>query len=199
MLQNIIEPPEDEKQRQVIETGKELFFRYGIKRVTVEEICREARVSKMTFYKHFSNKYELVKKIIDLLIAENLIRYREVMKRTDISFEEKVRLTIQMKMEGINEFGDAFYDDYLVQNEPELASYIQAKSSSVLTEILKDYVEAQHRGDIRKDIKPEFIHYFLNHIFDIAKDKELLKLYDHPQEVIMELVNFFFYGIMDRK
>ncbi len=199
MKQNDIEPPEDEKLMQIIETGKELFFRYGIKRVTVEEICREARVSKMTFYKHFNNKFELVKKIIDLLIAENLIRYREVMKRTDIAFEEKVRLTIQMKMEGINEFGDAFYDDYLVQNEPELASYIQAKSSSVLNEILKDYVEAQQRGDIRNDINPEFILYFLNHIFDLAKDKELLKLYDHPQEVIMELVNFFFYGIMDRK
>ncbi len=198
-MQNFIEPPEDEKQRQVIETGKELFFRYGIKRVTVEEICREASVSKMTFYKHFGNKYELVKKIIDLLIAENLIRYREVMKRTDIAFEEKVRLTIQMKMEGINEFGDAFYDDYLVQNEPELASYIQAKSSSVLSEILKDYVEAQQRGDIRKNIKPEFILYFLNLIMDLAKDEKLLMLYEHPQEVIMELVNFFFYGIMNRK
>jgi len=153
----------------------------------------------MTFYKHFSNKFELVKKIIDLMISENLIKYRKVMQRTDMPFEEKVRLTIQMKMEGINEFGDAFYDDYLVQNEPELATYIQEKSGMVLNEILKDYVNAQKQGDIRKDIKPEFILYFLNHIFDLAKDKELLKLYDHPQEVIMELVNFFFYGIMNRR
>jgi len=198
-MQNIIEPPEDEKQIRIIETGKDLFFRYGIKRVTVEEICREASVSKMTFYKHFSNKFELVKKIIDLMISENLIKYRKVMQRTDMPFEEKVRLTIQMKMEGINEFGDAFYDDYLVQNEPELATYIQEKSGMVLNEILKDYVNAQKQGDIRKDIKPEFILYFLNHIFDLAKDKELLKLYDHPQEVIMELVNFFFYGIMNRR
>ncbi len=198
-MQNIIEPPEDEKQIRIIETGKDLFFRYGIKRVTVEEICRETSVSKMTFYKHFSNKFELVKKIIDLMISENLIKYRKVMQRTDMPFEEKVRLTIQMKMEGINEFGDAFYDDYLVQNEPELATYIQEKSGMVLNEILKDYVNAQKQGDIRKDIKPEFILYFLNHIFDLAKDKELLKLYDHPQEVIMELVNFFFYGIMNRR
>ena len=198
-MYKFIEQIEDEKQRQIIETGKELFFRFGIKRVTVEEICREAGVSKMTFYKHFSNKIELVKTIIDLLVSENLLKYREVMQRDDIQFEEKVRITIQMKMEGIHEFGDAFYDDYLVKNDPELASYIQTQSGKVFQEILEDYIEAQKRGEIRKEIKPEFILYFLNLIMDLAKDEKLLMLYDHPQEVIMELVNFFFYGIMNRK
>lgn len=198
-MQKSIEQIEDEKQRQIIKTGKDLFFRFGIKRVTVEEICREADVSKMTFYKHFSNKIELVKNIIDLIVSENLIKYREVMKRTDIPFQEKVKFTIQMKMEGIHEFGDAFYDDYLVKNDPELASYIQIQSGRVFQEILEDYIDAQKRGDIRKEIKPEFILYFLNLIMDLAKDEKLLMLYDHPQEVIMELVSFFFYGIMNRK
>ncbi len=198
-MQKSMEQIEDEKQRQIILTGKDLFFRFGIKRVTIEEICKEANVSKMTFYKHFSNKIELVKTIIDLLVSGNLIRYREVMKRNDISFEEKVRLTIQMKLEGVSQFGDAFYDDYLVKNDPELTSYIQIQSGKVFHEILEDYIEAQKRGDIRKEIKPEFILYFLNLIMDLAKDEKLLMLYEHPQEVIMELTNFFFYGVMNRK
>ena len=199
MTQNDMEPSFNEKYRQILLTGKDLFFKHGIKRVTVEEICRESGVSKMTFYKHFSNKIELVKRIVDMLVSENLTKYREVMKRNDISYEEKVRLTIQMKMEGTSEISDAFYDDYLVQNDPVLASYIQIQSGNVFGEILKDYIEAQERGDIRKDIKPEFILYFLNHIMDLAKDENLLMLYEHPWEVIMELVNFFFYGIMNRK
>ncbi|UCG27848.1 MAG: TetR/AcrR family transcriptional regulator [Bacteroidales bacterium] len=199
MTQNNIKESYDEKFRQITGTGKELFFKYGIKRVTIEEICREAGVSKMTFYKHFNNKIDLVKRIIDLLVSENLTSYRELMERIDITFEEKVRLTIQMKLEGTSEIGDTFYDDYLVKSDPELASYIQIKSGSVFKEVLKDYIEAQERGDIRKDIKPEFILFFLNHIFELAKNEKLLKLYMHPWEVIMELVNFFFYGIMSRK
>jgi len=43
---------ENQKYNQIIDTSKKLFWKYGIKRVTIEEICREAGVSKMTFYKH---------------------------------------------------------------------------------------------------------------------------------------------------
>ena len=49
------------KKEQIVHTAETLFTRYESKRVTVEEICRLARVSKMTFYKHFSNKVELIK------------------------------------------------------------------------------------------------------------------------------------------
>ncbi len=198
-MAKITEHPYNEKHRQIIQTGKDLFFRFEIKRVTVEEICKEANVSKMTFYKHFSNKIELAKEIIHTIVAESLIQYRELMDRTDISFEEKVRQTIQMKMDGTSEISEAYFDDYLIHSDPDLAAFIQAESGKVLFEILNDYVEAQKRGEMRQDIKPEFILFFLNHILDLAKDEKLLRIYEHPQKLIMELVNFFFYGIMNRK
>ena len=60
-------------------------------------------------------------------------------------------------------------------------------------------MEAQKKGEIRSDIKPEFIHYFLNHMFTLAEDENLARLYDSPQDLIMELTNFFFYGILPRE
>ncbi len=199
MVLSNIEHPYNEKNRRIIQIGQKLFFKFGIKRVTVEEICKEANVSKMTFYKHFKNKNELVKEVTTLIMEVNLKKYRELMERSDISFEEKIRQTIKMKMDGTSEISDAYFDDYMIHNDPELAAFIQAESSKVLLEILGDYTDAQKRGDIRQDIKPEFILYFLNHILYLAKDEKLLSLYEHPQELIMELVNFFFYGIMNRK
>jgi AcrR family transcriptional regulator len=194
-----IEKPYNEKHRQITRTGKDLFFRFGIKRVTVEEICKEANVSKMTFYKHFRNKSELVKGIINLIVSEGLEQYRKVMNNPDTSFEEKVRLTIKMKMDGTGEIGDEFLDEYIIHHDPELAEFIHEQMNRVLNEVLNDYIKAQKRGEIRSDMKPEFILYFLNHIFELLKDKQLLMLYEHPREAVMELVNFFFYGIMNRK
>ena len=37
-------------------TAKNLFFKFGLRRVSVEEICKKASVSKMTFYRNFNNK-----------------------------------------------------------------------------------------------------------------------------------------------
>jgi len=199
MILSNLDEPYNEKHRQIIQTGQKLFFKHGIKRVTVEEICREASVSKMTFYKHFKNKNELVKEITRLIVDVQLAKYREFMDRTDITFEDKVRQTIKMKMEGTSEISAAYFDDYMIHSDPELAEFIQTESAKVYKETMKDYIDAQKRGDIRKDIKPEFIQFFLNHILELAKDEQLLELYGHPQKLIMELVNFFFYGIMNRK
>ncbi len=49
---------------QIVEIASELFRKYGVKRVTVEEICTTAQISKMTFYKYFANKKELADYII---------------------------------------------------------------------------------------------------------------------------------------
>ena len=73
----------------------------------------------------------------------------------------------------------------------ELKEHFNKRRKEQLQMILNDYLEAQKRGDIRKDVKPEFILFFINHMFEMAKDPQLEKLYDHPQDMIMELTRFF--------
>ena len=48
----------------IIDTAKTLFMKHGMRRITVEEICREASVSKMTFYRLFTNKEDVAEIII---------------------------------------------------------------------------------------------------------------------------------------
>ena len=102
------------KRKQLIHTAKDLFFKYGIKRVTVEEICQEASVSKMTFYKHFKNKNELVKTMIIQMTDEAMEKYRKLMD-SNIPFEEKVRETIHMKLEGTDQMSQEFFADYILK------------------------------------------------------------------------------------
>ena len=186
------------KRKQIIQTAKDLFFKYGIKRVTVEEICKEANVSKMTFYKHFKNKNELVKTWITEMTDEALEKYITLMKR-DIPFEEKVRETINMKLEGSDQMSQEFFSDYIPHADPELHDFIHQRMHEMMGLIINDYAEAQKRGDIRQDLKIEFILWYLNKMLDMMEDEALEKMYESPQDLIMEMVNFFFYGIMPRK
>ena len=181
-----------------METGRDLFWKFGIKRVTVGEICAEAGVSKMTFYKYFRNKNELVRAILDQVTGDALEQYKSLMKR-DIPFEEKVRESIRMKYEGTDQMSQEFLNDYLPEAEPEILEFVQKRTREVFSLVLEDYRMAQQRGDIRQDIKIEFILYFLNKMTDLIGDKELEAMYGSPRELIMELVNFFFYGIMPRR
>lgn len=186
------------KRKQLVHTAHDLFFKYGIKRVTVEEICKEANVSKMTFYKHFKNKNELVKTMVTDLVEEGMEKYRNLMD-SDLPFEDKIRETIQMKLDGTDGMSSEFLADYIQHAEPDFLEFLHGKMNEAMTTVIRDYAEAQKKGDIRQDIRIEFIMWYLNKMMELMGDEQLEMLYDNPQEMIGEMVNFFFYGIMPRK
>lgn len=186
------------KRKQLVRTAGDLFFKYGIKRVTVEEICREANVSKMTFYKYFKNKNELVKSMMIDMTDEALDKYRVLME-SDILFEDKVRKMIEMKVEGTEQMSQEFFNDYLPHAEPGMIEFVTEQSRATMELIVEDFRKAQQKGEIRKDIKIEFILWYLNQMIDLMADENLEKIYVTPGEMISEMVNFFFYGIMPRK
>ena len=45
---------------RLMEKSKELFWKYGYNGVSVDQIAKEAGISKMTIYKHFSSKEDLL-------------------------------------------------------------------------------------------------------------------------------------------
>lgn len=55
----------DEQQIQIITTAQTLFKKYGIKSVSVDDICRELGMSKKTFYVFFPGKEELLAAVLE--------------------------------------------------------------------------------------------------------------------------------------
>ncbi len=188
---------DNQKLAQIYTTAKSMFMRYGFKRVSIEEICHEASVSKMTFYKFFRNKLELLKFILEKMTSDSLAEYQQILKR-DITYSEKVMLMIQLKMKYTDDLSQEFFNDLYKNADPELVEFWQHKTQEILQLVLEDLKAAQAQGNVRLEIKPEFILYFLNHIFEMVKDDQLLRLYDSPQALINELTRFFFYGILPR-
>jgi len=188
----------DIKLSQITLAARDLFWKYGYRKVTIEEVCRKAGVSKMTFYKHFANKTGLVKFLLSFVIEEGIKKFNAIME-SDISFTEKVLKQIEMKKEGIHGMSDLFLEDWLSSDDPELVAYRTELTGSTTKQIMSFYKDAQKKGEIRKDIKPEFILYFINHMSVILEDRNLQGLYNTMEDLVIELMNFFFYGISERK
>lgn len=45
-------------------TAAKLFLKYGLRSVSIDDICNELRISKKTFYAHFSQKEELIASVL---------------------------------------------------------------------------------------------------------------------------------------
>jgi AcrR family transcriptional regulator len=50
----------------ILERVRELFFKYGVRSISIDDICRDLGISKKKLYLHVASKSELVKKLLEL-------------------------------------------------------------------------------------------------------------------------------------
>jgi len=186
------------KFEAILVSARSLFWRHGIRRVTIEEICENAGVSKMTCYKYFSNKTAIAKYLIEDLFESGVKAYKEIYN-SDIPYEEKVKKLVELKMSNSHEMSQELLDDIYKYQDEELAETIEKIKKEMIVIYLDDIRVAQKAGEIRNDVKPEFMLYFLNNLTEMLTDQRVVGIYSNPEQMIVEVMNFFFYGIMPRK
>ncbi len=182
-------PKRSKKEKEIVETAETLFMRHGIKRITVEEICRKAGVSKMTFYRYFPNKPELVKHIWNGWIEEGFYKFDEI-NEMNIAFPEKIQKIFEWKQELVSKMSTEFIEEFLP---------IHLDLEEVTRRFFQFIVEAQKRGEVRPEIRPEFLMAVLDKLWELVLDDDLLKKYPNIMEFNRELKDFFWYGIITKE
>ncbi len=89
---------------QVVQKAKKLFFSYGLKSVSMDDLAKHAGISKKTIYQSVSDKNELVEKVVEELLdchstamqlatAEAQHAVEEVIKQVEMSFTALASVT----------------------------------------------------------------------------------------------------------
>jgi AcrR family transcriptional regulator len=176
------------KREQILSTAEELFSRFGSKRVTVEELCRKADVSKMTFYKYFPNKVALVRAIKDQWVEEGFNKFDEI-NSMDIPFPEKIHLMTRWKVEFASRINANFIrelvsiDDVIEQSKRRF---------------LQNIIRAQENGEIRPDIHPEFVWLVTEKLQELVKEDTWKTVFSDFGQFQEQLRNLIFFGLLTR-
>lgn len=185
-----------QKQLQILKTALELFQRFGIKRITIEEICQTAGVSKMTFYKYYKNKNELVRYLWEKGFEQAMAKF-DAIREMDIPFEKKLQLMLKLKDESTANISHQYALEYFYAS-PDLKDFFEKLAQDSLTHFLDFLKAAQNKGEVRPDLKPEFLMAIINNIKHLVKDQALINSYPSYHDFAMEVNNFLFYGILPR-
>lgn len=74
----------------ILTKAKTLFFSYGLKSVSMEDLARFSRISKKTIYQFYPDKNELVSKIVEDLISSHAALFQASRKNAKNAVEEVV-------------------------------------------------------------------------------------------------------------
>ncbi len=186
------------KYKLILNSAKDLFWKYGLNKVSVKEICKASNISKMTFYRNFKNKNALALKIFKDLTNNQFNLYKNIIA-SKVSFSKKISDLINLKYQTSNNISKELLEDIYSEKNTDLKSFLLNSQKQTQKEFYKDFKLAQKKGEIRKDIKIEFLIYLLQDINKKLVDPKLVKLYNNEQEIIMEFTKHYFYGILPEK
>lgn len=186
------------KENDIFEAAKRLFYKFGVKKVTIEEICEEANVSKMTFYKYFSNKIELAKAVIDNFYSSSLEKFEEMM-RSDISAEEKVRRTIELKLESATNLDIEFISELYKYQDDAIKELLDSWQQRSIGIAKKWFIEMQQNGQIIKELSFPVFGLYAKAIQDFAFNDETMKLFGTTHELASIITRLFMYGVAEKK
>jgi len=177
------------KRDQLVEMGEALFVKHGMRRVTVEEICRRAGVSKPTFYKHFRNKAALARYVDELWIEEALQQI-DAIQAAEFPFSEKMEQILALKQELAARPGPEFLQD-LIGLDIDL--------SHGLRRVMDFLVKSQQEGDVRADIRPEFLLAAFEALNSLQYDQRIRDLYEDAETLAGDVFKLFYTGALSRE
>ncbi len=184
------------KRGNIKAAAMDLFKRFGLKKVTIKEICENAQASKVTFYKHFRDKSELIFEILDEMHREGMESILTIWEsETDI--KEKFRELIRLKIHYYEVLGDNFVNDLL--NYKDIQVY-NMKLVHQNLKCMRNFIQSeQKKGNIRQDLSVDFILAIFSKSFDLMKDPMFHKVYPDPKELVNAIIEIFVFGVVNEK
>jgi AcrR family transcriptional regulator len=92
-----------DRRNHIVESAQILFAQFGLKKVTSDDIAREAGVSKATLYKYFSNKTEVFSAVIDKEVTQ-LLQAIESAVSAQASPIEQLRAHLLTRLTKVDDF-----------------------------------------------------------------------------------------------
>jgi AcrR family transcriptional regulator len=184
--------------QKIMGAARHLFFRYGTRKVSIEEICHEAGVSKMTFYRHFKDKDDIAFRVLQKHFTDRMNEYEGILN-LDSSFEHKLEKILDLKIENVSSINEELLKEILTDKYSRLGKWLTELNLKEMEKISEFISSAQTRGEIRSDVKLELVMFIIEKTWDLLSDEKLLEMYDSKIQMLRELNTLLYHGILEKK
>jgi len=182
---------------QILEAAKELFFKHGFKRISIEDICNKAGISRRTFYVYYENKTDLLIKLLEQMSEEGLREIRTI-HDSDKPYPDKLVQIANYNIAQLEQMTPEFLADIHDHSFVEVREHYESKQELVEKYTRIFFEEAQKRGEIRSNLDIEFLQKFINYAIASYKNESIRNHYPDPALLMRNIADMLFYGILGR-
>ncbi|MDD5287595.1 MAG: helix-turn-helix domain containing protein [Dehalococcoidales bacterium] len=188
-----------DKSQKIIDAAVSLFQRtHDVKKVSLEAIAHEAKVSPTTIYNNFSNRENLLCEVIKVLARENLDSNRKLVC-SDIPFPQKITGIISGKLDLASKTNTEIIDK-LISQDKTIAPFIDEIYKNEIRPLwLEIIADGKKQGYIDASLDEEALLTYLDALKAGFKAKQdVLRNFADKMELIEQLTRIMFYGFLKK-
>ncbi|PVW15252.1 TetR/AcrR family transcriptional regulator [Marixanthomonas spongiae] len=183
------------EDKKIITKTLELFKKYGVKSVSMDDIASVLAVSKKTLYTYFDSKDLLIEKTICYIFTEHFNKIDRILEK-EMSPLQKIILIYRYGINQLITYDPAFYFELKKYHLSAHNHYETYKRTIIFDIILGLLKEAQEVEEIRQDVNLNlFCEIHLFKIDEILADPEFNTQYS-TQQMLNHLVIHNLRGIV---
>lgn len=187
------------KKEIILTRSTEVFFKYGLQKLSMDELADRIGVSKKTIYNNYGSKDNLLEEIIITKMNALMDNLTEILTSSKTDILEKFSLAIQTISSQYGVFQNAIKLD---QNAARILSstkcvVINDQIQTAVEDITK---EAKKKGLVKQNINPEMIPYiFLNIIKGLSSWERADNIKFTKIELMRHTIDIALDGILTSK
>jgi len=175
----------DKRKAEITEKARELFFKYGIKSVTMDDLSRELGMSKKTLYQYYSNKKEAVEAVIDNYVLEEKNDFCCIVEGNGNAIEELLSI-YRNRFKHMKDFNPSVIYD-LQRFYGELWRKIEVfKNEFIFKHVCENIDRGIEEGLYRKNLKVQIIARLYSARLDLMLRGDLFDPAEYSLKEIME-------------
>ncbi len=170
----------EDVRNNIIKTAGEMFFRLGIRSVSIDDICHELGISKKTFYVYFASKDELIEQLLSTNVSRMEQKMRTTMESSDFSaIVRKFTQWITSENKDVRKVPQLVYD--LKKYYSRQYNDFQLHSFEIQQQYIERFIErGMKAGLVRANINKEYTSHLIAKIYtDAMRDFELIESKGH--------------------
>jgi AcrR family transcriptional regulator len=190
---------EIDTKEKILQGAEDLFVKYGIRSISMDDIARHLSVSKKTLYQHFVDKDELVTMVVQSHLNDQKKIYDDITEQSENAIDELNRIGYCLKKHSEESNPSLLFD--IQKFHPKAWSvWIDYKSKVIKESVVRNIAQGIKDGHFRPEINSEIFALFrLASIEIIHSDQIFSKDKFNMTEVHSQIFEHFVYGLCTEK
>jgi AcrR family transcriptional regulator len=185
----------EEKKRELILKASEVYMRYGIKSMTMDEMARQLGVSKKTLYQHVKDKNDLVEQCFIMQHEEEMKMISEVVDHTENAIEQMMKIS-KLIIEKLKSVHPSIFFDIAKYHPSAMKMMEGHKNEFICGSIEANLKIGIEQGLYRDNVNPEVISRIYLGMIDMIFMGDLLRdVKLRADEVYSEMFRYHIRGI----